>query len=200
VSSIPKEGEVLNGQPGQISLKFTETLEPDLVSVRLYNWNGEEIKLEPPTLQPGDASQVNARLPELPTGTYTAIVAVVSEDGHPVEERLSFSIGEKSATVVEPNGKKPDSTYLIAYRYVTQGIILLGGGLYLFSWRGQAHGLPTFSAIVGNGRQIGWSLALIGLCFLWFLYDESLPAVSLTEALLQGNGEVLSCCSWRYPT
>ena len=33
---------------------------------------------------------MNVALPDLAEGTYTAIVSVVSEDGHPVEERLSL--------------------------------------------------------------------------------------------------------------
>ncbi len=191
MGSQPKDGEVLQANPGQISLRFTEALEPDLVAIHLYDWNGEEIRLEPPTLQPGDASQINAQLPDLKEGTYVAIVSVVSEDGHPVEERLSFSIGHKSAVVADPTGKKPDSGYLIVYRYLTQGIILLGGGLYLLAWRGHRYGLPAFAQLLGIGRQIGWGLALVGLVFLWFLYDEALTAASLTEALWQGNWTVL---------
>lgn len=191
MSSTPKDGEVLKSNPGQLSMRFTETLEPDLVSIRLYDWNGEEIQVERPTLQPGDASQVNAKLPDLAEGTYTAVVSVVSEDGHPVEERLSFSIGQKSAVVVQPSGKKADSSYLIVYRYLAQGIILLGGGLYLVAWRAQRHGLPTVAQLLGIGRQIGWALAVVGLIFLWFLYDESLAAVSLTQALWQLDGNLL---------
>lgn len=192
MGSSPKDGEVLPASPGQISMRFTETLEPDLVSVRLFNNEGDEIQLDRPTLQPGDASQVNARLPDLREGTYVAIVSVVSEDGHPVEERVTFSIGHKSATVVDPTQKQPDNTYLIVYRYLTQGIFLLGGGLYLLAWRAQRHGLPAFSELLGIMRPIGWGLALVGLVFLWFLYDESLAAVSLTDMLWEGSWQVLA--------
>ncbi|MFJ9499147.1 copper resistance CopC/CopD family protein [Brevibacillus centrosporus] len=191
MGSQPKDNEVLQANPGQISMRFTEVLEPDLVAIHLYNWKGEEVQLEAPTLQPGDASQVNAKLPDLPEGTYTAIVSVVSEDGHPVEERLTFSIGQKSASVVDPTAQKSDSSYLIVYRYLTQGILLLGGGLYLLAWRGERYGLPSFGKLLGIMRQIGWGLAIIGLVFLWFLYDESLAAVSLTDALWQGSWSVL---------
>lgn len=191
ISSTPKEGEVLKENPGQISMRFTETLEPDLVSIRFYDWNGQEIQVGHPTLQPGDATQVNVQLPDLAQGTYTAILSVVSEDGHPVEERLSFSIGQKSAAIVAPSEQKQGSNYLIVYRYLVQGIILLGGGFYLLAWRGKKYGLPGSSEILGNGRKVVWALALIGLCFLWFLYDESLPAVSLTAALAQGNFSVV---------
>lgn len=59
--------------------------------------------MQRPTLQPGDASQVNAQLPaDLAEGTYSVIVAVVSEDGHPVEERLTFSIGQKARSWCRP--------------------------------------------------------------------------------------------------
>lgn len=192
MGSTPKDGEVLQANPGQISVRFTETLEPDLVMVRLFDWNGREIPLQRPTLQPGDASQVNAQLPpDLAEGTYSVIVSVVSEDGHPVEERLTFSIGQKSAVVVPPGEQQTDTKYMIVYRYLAQGIILLGGGLYLIAARGQRYGLPTLESLIGIGRQIGWALALVGLVFLWFLYDESLPAVSLTQALWQFDSDLL---------
>ncbi len=191
IGSSPKEGDVLQTNPGLISMRFTETLEPDLVAIRLYDWNGKQVALDKPALQPGDASQVNVRLPDLQEGTYVAIVSVVSEDGHPVEERISFSIGHKSAIVVNPTEKQSGSNYLIVYRYLTQGIILLGGGLYLLAWRGQRYGLPDFSKLLGSGRLLGWGAALIGLVFLWFLYDDSLKAVSLSKALWQGNWPVL---------
>jgi len=196
MDSNPKDGEVLKANPGQISMRFTETLEPDLVDIRLYDWNGGEVKLDRPILQPGDASVVNAQLPDLQEGTYVAVVSVVSEDGHPVEERVTFSIGQKSATMASPTQPKTDNRYLIVYRYLTQGLILLGGGLYWLAWRGARDGLPAFSRLLGIGRQIGWGLVLIGLVFLWFLYDESLTAVSLTDALWQGNWEVLKQSSF----
>ncbi|MED1785756.1 copper resistance protein CopC [Brevibacillus fortis] len=193
MSSSPQDGEVLKANPGQISARFTETLEPDLVNVRLFDWDGKEIRMERPTLQPGDAAQVNAKLPsDLAEGTYSVIVSVVSEDGHPIEEMLTFSIGQKSAVVVPPSGQKADSSYLIMYRYLAQGIILVGGGLYLVAWAAQRHGLPSLAQLIGIGRQIGWGLAIIGLIFLWFLYDESLTAVSLTQALWQMDGNLLS--------
>lgn len=191
ISSSPQDGELLKANPGQISIHFTETLEPDLVDIRLYDWNGEEVKLDRPVLKPGDASVALAKLSDLQEGTYVAIVSVVSEDGHPVEQRLTFSIGQKSASVADPTQPRTDNRYLIVYRYLTQGLILLGGGLYLLAWRGARDGLPGFSRLLGAGRQIGWSLMLIGLIFLWFLYDESLAAVSLTDALWRGNWDIL---------
>ncbi|WP_232322286.1 copper resistance CopC/CopD family protein [Brevibacillus parabrevis] len=192
MGSSPQDGELLKTNPGQISVRFTETLEPDLVTIRLFDWDGKEIQMQRPTLQPGDASQVNAQLPaNLAEGTYSVIVSVVSEDGHPVEERLTFSIGQKSAVVVPPGENKTDTNYLIVYRYLAQGIILLGGGLYLIAAWGQRYGLPKLAALIGMGRQIGWTLAIVGLIFLWFLYDESLKAVSLTDALLHADSNLL---------
>lgn len=44
MGSTPKDGEVLQTNPGQISMRFTETLEPDLVTVRLFDWDGKEIQ------------------------------------------------------------------------------------------------------------------------------------------------------------
>lgn len=46
MGSTPKDGEVLQANPGQISMRFTETLEPDLVTVRLFDWDGKEIQMQ----------------------------------------------------------------------------------------------------------------------------------------------------------
>lgn len=193
VDSSPKDGELLHHNPGQLSFAFTEVLEADLVEIHLYDWNGEQVMLERPKLQPGDATRVHVSLPpDMAEGTYTAIVSVVSEDGHPVEERLIFSLGQKSAHVAEPSQKQADPTYLILLRFLTQSILLVGGGLYLVACLAQRYGLPSFAQSLGRGRPIGWLLMFIGLTSLWFVYDASLPAASLTTALWQGNVSVLS--------
>lgn len=194
IESIPRNGETVKRAPEQISLRFTETLEQDLVSIRLFDWNGKEVSIEKPRLQRGDASEVNAKLPALQDGTYTVVWSVVSEDGHPAQDTTLFSIGTPSAAVQKPIGEKsspPANIVLIICRYLTQGIILLMGGLALTAWRAQKFGMPSFAEILGKGKTFSWLLPLFGMMMLWFLYEASLPGVNLADALLHGKRGLL---------
>lgn len=198
VGTSPKNGEIVKDAPTKITLRFTETLEPGLVSIRLYDWNANEISIEKPKLQRGDASTVYADLPTLAQGSYTVVWSVVSEDGHPVKDTLLFSVGVKSASVKAPN-ENPNAKYaaslnslfLIITRYVTQGMILLMGGLVFVSWRATKHSLPSFREILGKNMIYSWLLPLLGMLMLWLLYEATLPEVNLTKALLNGDWGLL---------
>lgn len=199
MESIPKNDEIVKAAPDQFTLRFTETLEPDLVSIRLFDWNGEEIRIEKPLLKRGDASEVNAKLPVLKEGSYTVVWSVVSEDGHPVEDTLLFSVGTRSASVKKPNDNPTakyaasiTSLFLVVGRYLTQGMILLLGGLAFISWRASRYSLPSFTEVLGKSTLYSWLLPVLGMLMLWLLYDASLAGVNLTQALLDGNWGLLS--------
>jgi len=197
VSSSPKSGELLSETPGQITLRFSETLEPDLVTIKLYDWNANEIALPKPQLQAGDAVQVNVPLHPLPEGTYTVVWSVVSEDGHPVDDSFLFSVGQESAAVKKPTEHQDTSGSgdlpLILLRYLVEGLILLGGGLYFVGRCARRYGLPAFSQTLGKEEKgISWLLLLVGTVCLWFGYAETLNGVSLTSALLEGRWELLA--------
>lgn len=192
--SIPNDGEIVKQAPQAISLRFTETLEPDLVSIQLFDANGREIAIEQAKLQPGDASQVNARLPVLQEGSYVVKWSVVSEDGHPIDETFIFSVGKTNNLVSQPTTKQNvlSDAFFVFFRYMTQGLILLGGGLHFISWRAQKYGLPFESKELTEAKMLGWIFSFLGVVALWFLYDDSLQGMPLSNALHQGNWEVLS--------
>ncbi len=100
--SDPSENRVLPEAPAEVSLIFTEPLEPDFSSAELYDATGAVIPTEPSRI--GEANQLMLTLPtDLPNGTYTVQWRNVSSvDGHPQQGFVPFTIGSQ-ADVVTPS-------------------------------------------------------------------------------------------------
>ena len=100
--SDPSENRVLPEAPVEVSLFFTEPLEPDFSSAELYDASGTLVPTEPSRI--GEANQLLLTLPtNLPNGTYTVQWRNVSSvDGHPQQGFVPFTIGSQ-ADVVTPN-------------------------------------------------------------------------------------------------
>ena len=100
--SDPSENRVLPEAPVEVSLFFTEPLEPDFSSAELYDASGTLVQTEPSRI--GETNQLLLTLPtDLPNGTYTVQWRNVSSvDGHPQQGFVPFTIGSQ-ADVVTPN-------------------------------------------------------------------------------------------------
>jgi copper transport protein len=197
--TTPSNGEVLKTAPHKIALEFSEPLEPDLIGLKLYGWNGEEIKIKGPKLTPGNASQMYAEVPGLSEGTYTVAWSVVSEDGHPVKGSYSFSIGKMTPGKIPAPGEHSYNgltALLIVLRFLVEGIILLGGGLYWLAWYAAKRGFPAFTDILGKVRYYGWAILLIGSITEWFVYSATLPGESLLSSLFRGRWELIGQSSF----
>lgn len=134
--SEPQDGEVLQSSPHQIRLSFSEFIELESLSIRLFDWNGKEITLSPPNLISGDASRALADLPPLLEGSYTVDWKLLSEDGHPVGSSYIFSVDKAS-----PGSSAPISTgtslvsdsILVPIRLLVETLLLVAGGLFSVS-------------------------------------------------------------------
>jgi copper transport protein len=196
ISATPKDGQVLNKSPGKISLQFSEQLEPDLIGLKLYDWDGHQIKIDGPKLAPKDPSTMTAKIPSLRQGTYTISWSVVSEDSHLVRGAYFFSVGVAAKEGIKPPLVGDSSTsfielVLISLRYVTEGLLLLGGGLFWFAWFGKKYGFPTFSQVLGPWRKYSWIVLMAGMVTEGLYYSTTLPGKGLAS-LLEGNWNVLS--------
>ncbi len=92
--SDPQPNSVLAESPPEIRIWFTEPLEEDENSVRLFDQAGNEIPNI--TVEPGDgAKSMLVRLPDrLDTGTYSVVWKNLSSaDGHPMQGYFTFTIG-----------------------------------------------------------------------------------------------------------
>jgi copper transport protein len=137
VSTDPADGAVLTEPPDAVTLTFSEavTVAPDGIAV--YDAAGDPVGM---TSSDQEGEAVTADLPEdLADGTYVVAWRVVSDDGHPEDGELTFSVGAPSPAVVTPeavdastasdSGLKPVVAVVQAVDYVG---LLLAGGLIVF--------------------------------------------------------------------
>lgn len=194
VHTTPSNGEIVKVNPYKITLEFSEPLEPDLIDLKLYDWNGHQIKIKRPKLTPGNVSQMYAEVPKLNEGTYTAAWSIVSEDGHPVEGSYSFSVGKITAEKMTAPDKPSYHVFtvvLIILRFLIEGTILLGGGLYWLAWYAEKYNLATFTDILGRFRYFCWVMLLITLICEYFVYSATLPGESFISAIFEGRWELI---------
>ncbi|MFC4769294.1 copper resistance protein CopC [Effusibacillus consociatus] len=191
----PGSGEIVNKNPDRITLTFSEPLELEAVELKVKDWKGHPIPLSDLKLTPGNTKQISAALPDLPEGTYTVHWSVLSEDGHPVTDSYSFSIGKETPVDQLPtkdaSGGLSDSLIIIL-RYLVEGILLLGGGLYWISLLAEKRGFSGWEQILKRGSGMGLGTLAIGTIALWFCYTASLPESFFSSIFQKGNWSLLS--------
>jgi copper transport protein len=96
VSTTPSNDEVLDRSPAHVVLRFSESLETALGSVRVYDGSATRVD-DGPTRHP-KPEQVEVGLRRgLPRGTYTVAWRVVSSDSHPLHGAFVFHVGKPGA-------------------------------------------------------------------------------------------------------
>ena len=88
----PPVGSHIPAAPTELTLRFSESVEPLFCTIELLNAAGAAIAV--PTPKVADEGQVLiVALPKLPPGTYTVVWHVTSVDTHKTEGRYQFTIG-----------------------------------------------------------------------------------------------------------
>src|SRR6476619_556172 len=140
VSTEPADGSVLTQSPKTLQLRFSEAVEPAVVS--LIDAAG---KTRDVTVRAADQTVVISLPDELPRGTQVVSYRVVSQDGHPVAGSLMFSIG--AVTGAAPPAKASPLAVLIwlARIGVYLGLFVGVGGAFFAAWIRQASSGSTVS-------------------------------------------------------
>lgn len=194
LATTPRDGQVVQTSPGEITLEFSEPLEEGLIDLKLYDGNGRPIALAGPNLAAGDAARMRAEPPKLPNGTYTVVWSVVSEDGHPVNGSFSFSVGRSASGTIAPVSDGTSALIdrtLAVIRYVVEGTLLLGAGLHWLSWLGRRRGWPEGVREIGRGRRAVWFVLVAGLIAEGLLYLAALPGNGLASVFREGQWTIL---------
>jgi copper transport protein len=191
VRSSPQNGEVTADTPPRISLQFSEPLEVGLITLTLYDAEEKKIPTAPPQLTKGNATEMYIEPPALKEGSYTVVWSVVSEDGHPVEDRLTFAVRQPTPGFVPFGAEATPSTdvspfLLIATRYIAEGLLLLGGGMFAVARWARRYDYPAPSRLLGRARPFLWTLLVLATLSEWLTYSASLPK-SLFESLIAGD-------------
>jgi methionine-rich copper-binding protein CopC len=92
LSSVPASGSAMSAAPANVSLSFSEALEPRFSSVMVTNASGARADKNDLTVAPGDAKTVRIDLNPLNAGTYTVKWRAVSVDTHRTQGVFSFTV------------------------------------------------------------------------------------------------------------
>lgn len=95
VSSNPADGATVKAVPTQVTLTFNEDIDPKLLQVVL---TGPDAKPVGGTPTATGATVTTPVTRQAGNGTYKVVFRVVSADGHPISDALSFVVAAPAAT------------------------------------------------------------------------------------------------------
>jgi hypothetical protein len=88
----PQVGIELPASPPELTLRFSEPIEPVFCLVELHGPAGAIIPTDKPRLAAGSTNTLAVKLPALTPGTYTVNWRATSVDTHKTEGRYQFTI------------------------------------------------------------------------------------------------------------
>ncbi|WP_305790155.1 copper homeostasis periplasmic binding protein CopC [Symbioplanes lichenis] len=95
-SSTPGEDATVKKAPAEITLKFSERLNPDFTTIVLSDEAKRKVGTDGPEVDGREGTLTPAE--PLANGTYTVAYRVVSVDGHTVQGSYSFTVADPAAT------------------------------------------------------------------------------------------------------
>jgi copper transport protein len=93
LQTTPVASRVVNTPPTQVSLRFSEAVEPRFAIVSVTNANGQQKTTGAPRRSPSDPNTLVVPLERLSQGWYLVYWRVISVDGHPVRGAFTFAVG-----------------------------------------------------------------------------------------------------------
>lgn len=88
----PRVGSTVANAPKELSLWFTQKIEPAFSKVEVRDVDGARVDAADVRLDPSDPTLLHVTLRPLARGTYTVHWRVLSRDTHTTEGRFSFSV------------------------------------------------------------------------------------------------------------
>lgn len=132
VRSNPAPNAILAKSPAQVEIYFSETLQPGLSSISVYNSAGVAIDLGDARVDSADATRMTVSLRSLPDGVYTVSwKAISATDGHFTTGSFPFAVGNVDtaalAAAQQSNSATLPVTALIAKWLILAALALLVG-------------------------------------------------------------------------
>ena len=106
VSTDPEDGATLEVAPASVSATFSEMLDGPSTVIAVTDPSGETLELEAPTF---DEDTFTQSMMYTTPGEYTVAFRVISEDGHRVDDALSFTVETIPAELLA-EGAAPEET------------------------------------------------------------------------------------------
>ncbi len=90
--AAPSVGGKVHAPPGEVSLRFSEKLEPAFCSVRVLDAKGERVDKGDARVDGGDRGMLRVSLRVIPAGVYKVVWRAVSVDSHVTEGDFTFEV------------------------------------------------------------------------------------------------------------
>ncbi len=146
VRSVPEANEVLSQPPVQVEIFFSEPLEAQLSSIRVFDLNSVSVDAGDVRVDPSDPTRLTVTLHALSEGVYTVTWKVVSSiDGHETTGSFPFAVGNTNAEAVnaipqQSTFRLPFSTLLSKFLMLAALALLLGHRLFTeLVWKQAVH-------------------------------------------------------------
>jgi methionine-rich copper-binding protein CopC len=88
----PPVGSEIPVSPANVTITFTEGVEPAFSTIEVQNAQGTRVDKADPHLVGGEQTKLAVDLPKLPPGKYAVIWHATSVDTHKTEGRFTFSV------------------------------------------------------------------------------------------------------------
>ena len=88
----PRVGSTVSQAPSELTLSFTQNLEPAFSTVEVFDEKGAKVDKGDVKVDPNDGALLRVSLNPLPPGTYKVVWHVVSVDTHPTEGDFTFQV------------------------------------------------------------------------------------------------------------
>jgi copper transport protein len=93
LKTVPSASVTVNSSPKQVSLLYSEAVEPRFAIVSVTDADATSEASGPPSRDPANADQLDVPLKHLREGWYLVVWRVISVDGHPVRGAFTFAVG-----------------------------------------------------------------------------------------------------------
>jgi methionine-rich copper-binding protein CopC len=90
--AVPAVGSVIHGSPSQVSLWFTQELEPAFSTVKVLDRNGRQVDKQDKHVDRANAGLLQVSVPQLPAGRYRVVWRALSVDTHVTEGDFVFDV------------------------------------------------------------------------------------------------------------
>jgi copper transport protein len=133
--TLPEASRTVNTPPPQVSLTYSEAVEPRFAIVSVTDAAGHQQTAGPPRRSPANPNELVVPLRHVPEGWYLVYWRVISADGHPVRGAFTFAVGPNPGPapqfVIPSTSETAATPTLLVFRWATFLTFMAAIGLFV---------------------------------------------------------------------